>query len=236
MQLTRLIHKCDEDYDFSGVQPFIFSPKDPDQVSFDDDQDVILACPFQKFSIEIDGYHGLCGDFNNQLGFEAHFIFRCIFVNELSPADYDLVVLVEIWVDDELDRVVCTPYKSGDNDCIREFRPIISEYLKRLHTEDNGSVSCHGKAKYKLPDGVKAEFKPSSVIYIGKKGCAERTYESRPIDWTTSWNVMAHWRRLLNPESLGIGRDGERNIKGHTWITSFKKGDGPLVEKIRKVM
>lgn len=234
MQINRLVQLYKEDYDFSDVQPFVFSIEDMAEVEFEEDKDSILACPFQKFSIEVDGYNGLVGSNFNRDGTDAELIARCIIVNEISPNVYDLLVLAEIWVDGEKVNEFVINYPPERNDITGEFRPVIREYLNRLHSSDNGTFVGSGKTKYRFR-GNKAVFRPRSVIYVGKKNKQKVTNGGNTIDWSNSWNVMAHWRRLSDPESVGLDRSGNRSAVGYTWISSYVKGDGPISNKVRVV-
>ena len=53
----------------------------------------------------------------------------------------------------------------------------------------------------------------------------------------TTWDVMSHWRKLSNPESLGKDRYGERTVTGYTWIETYTKGDDnlPTIIKTRRI-
>lgn len=79
-----------------------------------------------------------------------------------------------------------------------------------------------------------------SVIYVAPKvGNKEiskiKAQGTRKINWDHVWTVMSHWRKLINPESLGLDRLGKRQIKVYTYIGSYKKGEGKEIRKIRRV-
>lgn len=49
-----------------------------------------------------------------------------------------------------------------------------------------------------------------------------------------AFKVRGHWRTLENPQGLGKDRQGNRIIKGFTWVTEYIKGDeNNLVKKLR---
>lgn len=52
------------------------------------------------------------------------------------------------------------------------------------------------------------------------------------IQFSFSWIVRGHWRKLHNPDSLGYGMMGER-VEGMTYIKSYVKGDknAPLIKR-----
>jgi len=234
MQINRLIQLYTDEYDFSDVQPFVFSGDKIDEPVFDDGYDDILACPFQKFSIELDGYNGLVGFLNDKSSVITEHVVRCVLVNELSPNVYDVIALIERWVNDEKVNEFSVNYPPEENECIREFKSIIHEYLSRLHKSDNGTFSGNGRAKYKY-ESKKRFFRPRGVIYVGKKNKQKSTAIGNIINWSNSWNVMAHWRRLSNPESFGLDRHGNRTAEGYTWISNYVKGEGPMSNKVRIV-
>jgi hypothetical protein len=235
MQITRLIELSPKGYDFDGLQPFIFSQNGHLESDFPPVENIILSCPFPFFSIEIDGYMGICGDKVEIDGLkDAEAQFRCLCIRELSPGDYQILALMEKWHNNEL--IDSTTFDLGRGPALAEAIPIVHEMLSRLQIEDNGTTGGHGRARYKRADGSKGTFRPRGVIYIGNKNKALATSSGHVIDWRNSWNVRAHWRKLANPESLGLDRKGERAVKGYTWIGHYKKGEGPIVDKVRKVV
>lgn len=51
-----------------------------------------------------------------------------------------------------------------------------------------------------------------------------------------AFKVRGHWRTLENSEALGKDRQGNRIVKGFTWVTEYIKGDeSNLVKKVRIV-
>ena len=58
------------------------------------------------------------------------------------------------------------------------------------------------------------------------------------IHYAFSWIVRGHYRRLTNPEHLGLDRTGKRCVPGFTWIETYLKGDVdmPLLKRERKVV
>lgn len=51
-----------------------------------------------------------------------------------------------------------------------------------------------------------------------------------------AFKVRGHWRTLDNAESIGKDRQGNRIVKGYTWVTEYVKGDeNNLVKKLRIV-
>ena len=57
------------------------------------------------------------------------------------------------------------------------------------------------------------------------------------IQYAFSWVVRGHYRRLHNPKSMGLDRNGKRCVQGATWIETYMKGDEnlPLLRRERVV-
>lgn len=241
MQISRLIELAPKGYDFDGLQPFIFSRSDHLLSDFPDPvENTILACPFPFFSIEVDGHTGIVGDKRDFRSYkDADIMFRCICVKELSPGRYKSLVLIEVWHDDLLviEQVLAGKAYDGEKDSSpAELVTIVGEMLSRLQVCDTGTTSGTGRVRYKTLCGTKRTFRPKGVIYIGKKNKTAKTTDGHHINWAISWNVRAHWRILANQENMGLDRKGERTVKGFTWIGHYQKGDGPIQDKVRKVI
>lgn len=58
------------------------------------------------------------------------------------------------------------------------------------------------------------------------------------IQYAFSWVVRGHYRRLHNPKSIGLDRNGKRCVQGATWIETYMKGDEnlPLLRRERIVI
>lgn len=58
------------------------------------------------------------------------------------------------------------------------------------------------------------------------------------IHYAFSWVVRGHYRKLHNPKTLGLDRNGERCVPGYTWIETYVKGDenAPLLKRERVVL
>lgn len=83
--------------------------------------------------------------------------------------------------------------------------------------------------------------KPIILILDDGKDVEQRahTYKRRngTIHYAFSWVVRGHYRRLHNPKSMGMDRNGERCVPGMTWIETYMKGDEnlPLLKRERVV-
>lgn len=52
------------------------------------------------------------------------------------------------------------------------------------------------------------------------------------LEYSHSFRVRGHWRKM-HEDFIGKDRQGERHVKGFTWIKDFVKGDGELTKRIR---
>lgn len=57
------------------------------------------------------------------------------------------------------------------------------------------------------------------------------------IEYSFSWVVRGHYRKLHNPETVGKDRNGEKTVQGMTWVETYLKGnkDMPLVNRHTEV-
>jgi len=243
VEILKLIDTVDG-VDFTGVQPYVFTPSGDEIDELPDQPSEILASPFPKFSIEIDGGFPLTSDN------ETDAATTVLYCEELAPDDYIFIMNLEI--SGEKGYVIVTKYYIHISACgktlptkpdechtaYNQYKNLVHSMLNRLHDRKNriGLVNEPGRAKYKDLHGKKQFYKPKGVIYCGTRNEAKGNAASgSPITWKHSWSVAAHWRRLTNPESLGMDRYGERTVKGYTWVGHYIKGDGDVVGKIRKV-
>lgn len=84
---------------------------------------------------------------------------------------------------------------------------------------------------------IKAKLRPRMIIYISDKKSFKKDHPDlanriiRKPEY--SWEVMGHYRKLNNPESIGKNRQGEYCIKGYTFVSDYIKGEGELRKKVR---
>ncbi len=221
----------------SGTVPFVFAPTEGRTVGdlFESESGSVLACPYPKFSIEVEGSAMVtapAGDAPHPVGIS------CIHCTEIAPDDYILVILTEN-LDEGTSKVVQLTKHHSDIElkAYESIIPIVNDFLNRLNINKSGIVKATGHQKYRY-QGRRLDYRPNSIVYVGdsrKSNLARKTESGEPIDWDMSWRVRAHWRRLHNPEGVGIGRRGLRDVVGFTWVSNYRKGDGGLLEKVYKV-
>lgn len=113
--------------------------------------------------------------------------------------------------------------------------------LDRINKQVFTLVENEDKIDFKtraLGGYTRLKIKPSYIIYLGTEkhllkshpDLSNKILRNKP---EFSYAVRGHWRRLVNSESLGKSRNGERNVKGFTFVSDFIKGHGELRKKIR---
>lgn len=235
LQATKLAQRAN----INPGQPFVFAatannaneaPERPNNS--------ILATPFPTFSLESD-----VGSIT--VGPGGKFNIKCIVVKELEPASYEFTCLIDDYV-----LVASRTYAyivdhgstkhDADHTVYHDsIAAIVEALLERIHTDKSGTFSVNDRVKLrKTKDRPKTEFyKPRTAIYIADRvtAASRQTCHQRPVNWSHSWSVRGHWRRLNNPESIGLDREGNRTTLGYTWVNSYKKGTGELLNKTRIV-
>ena len=224
-------------YNYSGLRPFVFSDKHTCEMKII--KDLVIDCPFEFFSIEVQGGAPLTN--NNFMpeysGFhwlnDAKINVLCLMCMEVSPGIYYASGLFDIdhkgkketialWCEDELSK--------------NAILSIAKVYLDKMKKLDIGTVKTLCKAKYRSPNGKIKEYKPKNVVYVGKRSNLQGCELAATVDWSHSWDVRGHWRRLKDSRSKGIDRKGNRTVDGFTWVKPFTKGNGVYIPKIRKVV
>lgn len=221
--------KVNYDFDVTGLQPFIFSHdlgKENNPLSFNPEKNCIIACPFPLFSIEIEGANFLIHDDVTKVD--------CIICREVSVGVYEYLMLgraqdsdVRLWL-----KIQPNHRKN------RQISQLVDAAIIRIHTKAIGRKANLDKVSYKNATGKKSLLQPSQIIYISRlrKGASQQLLsKDNKIKWSNKWTVIAHWRKLDNPDSLGINRQGIRSEKGFTFVKNHDKGEGELLIKPRKV-
>ena len=106
-----------------------------------------------------------------------------------------------------------------------------------------------------LPKHSVASDKPTKAEYYARKNAdtikvirpiyyvLDKKEEKKPVqlklikpighlEFSHAFKVRCHYRRI-NENSLGLNRNGERIVKGYTFVKEYIKGEGELVKKIR---
>lgn len=241
MKILRLIkeyQKNNPHYDFGDLHPFVFAPqteegKDPEFLE-ETDEEIILACPFEEWSLEYDGKHYITAPHASD---PVRIYFEAIYVKELDPTNFEFIVGMEIESGSQrIYRTQKFTKENPDEDAYRSVLNLVNVSIKRMRGHRKGKIKRSGKVAMRSK-GRTILYKPSKVIYVGskKKDKREKSISGQPIHWLESWDVMGHFRQLENPSSIGKDRLGNRTIKGLTWVVDHVRGEGAKKTKVRRV-
>jgi hypothetical protein len=201
------------------------------------DESKIIAPPFKTISIEIIGKNvSICSSSRPDEGLIYHVL--CIMVREVSPNTFIAFIYACVDYEDDESKFIVFPYTiPHENDIGNQHGALIEHYVDRIHNESEGVEKTKVKIKLGTGKGKKEIYKLSRIIHISPKS---KRYEQSPetqkvVNWSHSWLVRGHWRRLKNPESIGKDREGNYSIKGSTFVTPHSKGEGSLIHKTRIV-
>ena len=231
--------------DPSQIRPYLFRSSGV-RTEVDEDNEILLASPFPIFSLEVEGK-----SISSTPSFlQDNDCIEAIVCEELDVGEYrfhyhtirpngmDVELFVSLTRHDiELVTVKqgkaspkITPDTSAESieASYVSIANLVNTMLKSLHSKKLGSTRGDGRVKYKDASGKKVIYKPKDVIYISEipRKSTKMPASSHTVNWKNAWEVSTHWRRLANPESLGKGRSGERNVKGFTYIGGYVKGEG----------
>lgn len=233
--------------DPSEIRPFLFTAKEGEQTAVEMDEDVIIASPFATFSVEIDQK----AISSTPAMFKQHDCIDAIICEELAPGEYRLHYNMrnpggadcEMFVSTTERDVKAVMVRDGKVSEIKEYASqspetirqsylsianMVNGLLARMNRHKLGTVRGTGRVKFKDAAGKKQIYKPKDVIYVSStpRKSKRSPVSTRHVNWTSAWEVVSHWRRLDNPESLGKDRFGGRNVKGFTFIGTYIKGKG----------
>jgi hypothetical protein len=251
LDVMKMIPMIDED--MSDLQPFVFVSKNHKVIDVPVNEEDILTTPFKLFSFELEDIALTCSEANED---ESQLVnIQSIICKEIEPNKFDFwsynkvtelngsvkyitVKVNEYYVEYKTDSKNTKKIKS-EKSLYDAYVDILSIYLKRIHTEYMGLYNSTGKAKFQKGK-VKKIYRPKNVIYIShikdKKDREKRLAQgNKNVRWVNSWNVRRHWRKLKNTDSFGKDRNGERTVKGYTFIDNYTKGVGELEFKVRRV-
>ena len=188
----------------------------------------VLATPFSVFSYEVENGGALLG---------GEYATLAVIVEEITVDKFVFRLLIQ-HMDSRFVVIIINDEKNKD--VYKSIRNLTYVFLQRLHAEKIGTFNAknEGRFKYKNSNGVKSTYKARNIIYVSGKEKATSTngkirHNVRHIE---GWSVSSHWRRLNNPESLGLDRNGDRNTLGYTWVSDYIKGDEASIKTmIRRV-
>lgn len=155
---------------------------------------------------------------------KTNIILHCV---ELSPDKF-----IFTWVDGGFSDV-CTA--ESDPDAYALYRQSLYLHMCFMDSKKHGVVNQKRAYKFNKGKGDKRIFKQSKFVYINPSKSEQRErIDGKKIKYSNGFYVSAHWRKIHNQDSLGLNREGERCVKGLTWVGHYYKGEDPII-KIRKV-
>ena len=224
MEYLNILECLDYTY-VEQCQPFIFTPKNLEPTDIPVlPVDAVLASPFPVFSYECDGETTItCSD---------NVSIVAVVAKEISVNNFQFYVMCK-----RFDRLDLLRISNGDKE-YETTLALTNVYLERLHVEKVGTFNTSERIKYKNALGKKTTYKAKGVIYVSGKKPVTRTisksnnYSITPLH---TWSVMSHWRKLANPNTLGMDRIGDRTVIGYTWVNNYSKGEGKEKICVRKI-
>lgn len=220
----------------SDLMPLIFKWNPKETAIPIEDFDGILAAPWPIFSIEMDGNKTLTFSEENHPAIRGINIV-CILAVELEPDKYKFYLRSDVTYWGQLPKPIYTSVTEEDNVGVYlAIKATVHAFLEKLYDRAHGTVQGKslGHQKYKTPKGKK-DYKPRQVIYVNsskQKPAGKRTSQGNTVTWREGYSVRAHWRRMPNPESLGLNRLKQRVVKGLTWIPHHRRKDGEIKPRI----
>jgi len=242
MKLEALALAKELELDMSEVHPFVFKFWGKSAVEMPkSESEVILAPPFPKFTIEVEGHFISQGRRTD----EHDVCMSAIYCEEVAPNVYNFGLRMRMTVDGRhIYQSIWVKHDDPQQAVYPELIQMVNLYIERMNKQYMGQIRCSGKLTYRNKDNKKKVYKPSNIIYVTDKSKKftpannpqPKTEDGQYVRHLRISTVMAHWRKLVNPESYGLDRSGKRTIKGRTFIKSYTRGDGETAPpKIRVV-
>lgn len=136
--------------------------------------------------------------------------------------------------------------KSGISYGRKEIVSLILETYKYLNSLNKKSVLVNtptpGRKEYYRRKGKTTLTVPNRNVYYvlhkddSKSESYLREHGTGTFEFSHAFKVRGHWRTLQSNESLGKDRNGDRVVKGYTWVTEYIKGDEEnLIKKLHIV-
>lgn len=238
--------------DVKSVRPFVLSKTEQPEEKFlkMNRGETILCCPFKSFSIETEG------DFSMGSAKRGNYqiLFDCVICHEVYPGEYRFEVMATesakgAYAIHVSKNSIKMRFIDGREHAQHDLSSInlyyillnlIKDKLEIINAKKSGLVNTSQSVKYKSATGKRTGYKPRSYIYVSHLNRTSKktdTAHSARVRWLEAWEVRAHWRKLTNPETLGKDRDGNRVVKGYTYVSECVKGKDKekAAFKVRKV-
>jgi len=186
------------------------------------------CCYFEPMDVNIASLEVTVDDLGSKRSLEI----LSLLVQECQPKKYAFVINSHI---NNFGPCMASYSYLEDEDQRKEMYTLLSTITQEFCTHLASKTVDQGQSKAKIffrKEGEYQKRKIKRVIYIGKRKSIEAK-ASRIVDWSHSWLVRGHWRKLDG----GVGKDrgGMYSVKGFTWVIPHEKGEGTLVQKTRVI-
>lgn len=129
-------------------------------------------------------------------------------------------------------------YKDEDDvqTAIANSKNVLFHFLHLIHNKNtNIVIEQISKGKHLRQRFGRSLVNVDRVIHIRREDETVKSITGGRIDFNHRFEVRGHWRKLKYDFSYGKNRQGEKNVKGYTWVIPHERGEGELVKKTRVV-
>ena len=160
---------------------------------------------------------------------------------------YTASLISQINIELGLNGMTVTSFED-DNDIIFKYYEYATIYaimniFKAINQQENKcNYVCYrdspriGSGRYvkqeKNAKAIKILDKPVIIVLRDTpkkdKILSKHRFKHGHIDYSFSFAVRGHYRKLHNPETIGKDRNGDRTIQGYTWVENYIKGNTDL--------
>ena len=252
LRMTEILNGLNKEYkrhrfvldSFKNTVPFVFSDHNPcasenvrtiknHSISDvkNDIESIKIAPPFPVTSYEFETINIV--NYSPSEGEERRVhAMHCI---EISPDSFMFTLLYDTVRDFNRTRFTNIITESLKPEEYANCKMLLQKLLRQINSKKHGVVKQKRAYKFNKGKGEKRCFKQSKFVYINSSKSEQRErIGGKKIEYSNGFYVSAHWRKTRKPDSMGLNREGERCVKGLTWVGHYFKGEDPII-KIRKV-
>lgn len=228
---------------FLKAKPFVFPYEMLEGKTWEHDK--IIDLPFVDTWIELSRGEFLTAPSVKE-GVVYHYDIVGLLIHENSDLTHQLLQLVKVtapeikgsrasyFIDELSEENQALAPEKGKLSHLDGAKSVISHLFKSLRKARLFPDSDRKSVKLKTSLG-KQKRRIGQVVYIGNhKQTSILNKSGKPVEYSHRFEVRGHWRQLKNSFSIGKDREGNRAVKGYTWVSAFEKGD-PDLKLIRKV-
>ena len=213
-------------------EPFVFiDNEDDDLVIYLDHEEVPIDPPFEVFSIEYNNNKAIAHSTEDD---EIQIRTMALMLVETKTATYYFSLLQN--PDDE-DQIMV-----GCSNNPIYYTPLLKMMLDKINIGRVGVRPCREKVTIKGNGKKKYHLKKDREFIVVKSSAQRAVYDrdnrtGTRVDWSHSVSVRGHWRHFSEKENfIGLNRNGERIVKGKTWVKHcIKREELDPIKKTRVV-